>query len=132
MSVELPKPKRKSSRDTEFEAAFNRLPQVAPAQVEIDWISGHPAMYRKSRDPENCWITLSAEEIEGAPSKAAVNRLQFFVNNPKEFNKDVSTIKNKLVSDADVDQERERVMDLGLEEVERLLNEVRRQKRGLA
>ena len=70
----------------EFEAIVNRFPlKTSAAKTENNWIASHPAMRRKARNPKATKVILSIDDVIDAPSQAAVNKLQYWCNEPKEF-----------------------------------------------
>lgn len=68
-----------------FELIVNRMRLKAPAKIENTWISSHPAMRRRDRVPGNKKIILSISDILDSPSQSAINKLQYWCNEPKEF-----------------------------------------------
>lgn len=88
-----------------YEKYFRRLPDTAETKVEIDWVRSHEAMTRKARDPDLDSVTLTAKDIEKAPSKSAVIMLQNWANNPNEFFKRLlDEHKKKTVDQADKEE----------------------------
>lgn len=111
-----------------FEDALASIPAAtASRQVEIDWIRAHPAMTRKDRQSDKTKpVLIDANDIlyakhGPAPSRAAVQALQHWVNLPHEFHKQLLAEYKKSVEEQ---QAREAVADTGLSEIERLLKEV--------
>ena len=66
----------------EFEEKFMQLPADCPVVELLGWIAAHPAMTRRKKGRD---VILRVEDIEGAPSRGAVNQLQSFVNRPDDF-----------------------------------------------
>ena len=85
--------KRKESEVTEedrLQNAISALPDEAPSEIERAWIRSHPAMVRQVRQKDKEDIVLSSKDVLDqsngpAPSKAAVNSLQYWCNNPTDF-----------------------------------------------
>lgn len=50
----------------------------------LNWIAAHPAMGRLKRNGGDR-VQLTVSDLEGAPSRIAVNELQSFVNRPEKF-----------------------------------------------
>lgn len=61
------------------EAEMHKLPLTAAAEDEIRWMRAHPAMLKKLP------ITLTVEDIRGAPSQAAVIQLAHWLTDRDKF-----------------------------------------------
>jgi hypothetical protein len=115
----------------EFEQAVLTLPDKAPISVEIDWISAHPAMFRRAREKDKTKnILLTPEDIlftthGPAPSRAAVVALQHWINFPLQFHKEILSEQIKHKEDREATKVNE---DMGLEDVKRLLQQVTTRK----
>ncbi len=87
--------KRDLLKSLTFDEAVNGLPETVPLSVEIDWIRAHPALRRKPNT--NGFIELIVDDVievstgycqhPVAPSKSAVNSLEFYANNRNELYK---------------------------------------------
>ena len=71
-------------RDPVFKEKFMELPVSCPVEDLLNWIAAHPAMGRLKRDGGER-VQLIVSDLEGAPSRIAVNELQSFVNRPEKF-----------------------------------------------
>ena len=71
-------------RDPVFKEKFMELPQSCPVEDLLNWIAAHPAMGRFKRDGDER-VKLTVKDLEGAPSRIAVNELQSFVSRPEKF-----------------------------------------------
>jgi hypothetical protein len=112
-------------RGAGFDEAFQILPDQAPISVETDWIRSHPAMIRSDRGIKAERVLISAKDILGpphgpAPSKAAVVRLQHFVNRQGDFFKQVSMETRKRQEETAKEEEE----DPTVEEAYKILQEV--------
>ena len=67
----------------EFEKIVSRLPGRVTAKKENNWIASHSAMRRKSLSGKS--VVLTIDDIMDATSQAAVNKLSYWANEPKEF-----------------------------------------------
>lgn len=116
----------------DFEKAVAGLPDRAPQAVNLDWISAHPAMARKSRQSSRDnmnEILLTADDVlraphGPAPSKAAVYALQHWANHPADFFKAVLSEQKKKTKEGG-SSEGVVEEDVGLDEIERMLEEMR-------
>lgn len=112
----------------DFEDAVAKLPDTCPAQVELDWIRNHPAMFRKSRSTQKMKdILLTVEDVLSpphgcAPSKGAVIALQHWCNQPTEFFKQLLGEQKKQTEAAGHTGQKFGGDDIS--EVERLLQEI--------
>ena len=88
------KDEAKKIRDIKsYEKAVGSLPDTAELKDELDWVRSHPAMSRLGRGVvnEDGQVVLTDDDVlkpefcKPAPSKAAVNMLQYYANDPKEF-----------------------------------------------
>lgn len=114
----------------DFESAVASLPDTASAEVELNWIRGHPAMSRKHRTRDKTKdILVTVEDVVGtpryarAPSKSAVNALQHWCNYPTEFHKALVSEQKKQTEQSGPGGRASGGDDFS--EVERLLMEVR-------
>ena len=71
-------------RDPVFKEKFMELPISCPVEDLLNWIAAHPAMGWLKRDGGER-VKLTVSDLEGAPSRIAVNELQSFVNRPEKF-----------------------------------------------
>jgi hypothetical protein len=71
-------------RDPVFEEKFLELPMSCPVGELLNWIGAHPAM-RRLRKNGGERVRLTVSDLEGAPSRIAVNELQCFANKPEKF-----------------------------------------------
>lgn len=115
----------------DFEACVRTLQPVAPVAQEIQWISCHPAMNRRDREPDQTkMIVLTGADVlqstaGKAPSQRAVRQLQHWCNAPREFFKQIlGEDKKKTGEGAGKGQE----TDDDLVEAERLLKSIRTQR----
>jgi hypothetical protein len=112
-----------------YYSAMGKLPAVGDLDIEMQWVAAHPAMSRKDRSLEpDARIIINREDILNAPhgpapSRRAVQSLQHWCNDPREFQKillaEYKEEKKKLSSAAKGDTSEE-VID-NLEEAERIL-----------
>jgi len=116
---------REEQRGETFAEAVKQLPDHALRSVELAWIHAHEAMHRLNRAKDKTKpILLTPEDVlrpahGPAPSKAAVNSLQHWVNHPHEFFK---TMDRKAGEEGGPAEEERAAEDLA--EVERILKEV--------
>lgn len=110
----------------DFEDAVRMLPDDAPDSVVRDWIAGHPAMARLSRQKDKTKaVMITASDLlqaphGKAPSKSAAHALQHWANCPHEFWKEM--LRRKTVDDvASVEAE---AADTTIGDAKRLLAEV--------
>jgi hypothetical protein len=68
----------------EFEKIVSRLSDRVSSKKENNWIASHAAMRRKALTGAKA-VVLTIDDITDAPSQAAVNKLQYWANEPKEF-----------------------------------------------
>ena len=61
-----------------------QLPRNCPVENLLNWIGAHPAM-RRLRKNGGERVRLTVSDLEGAPSRIAVNELQCFANRPEKF-----------------------------------------------
>lgn len=108
------KARKKLKRSMSFDEAVAELPQTAPIEIEMSWVGSHPAMYRFERqlaenpgvEPVPVLVTLrDVTDLNGkAPSRRAVITLQNWVNNPREFGRQMlGEQKKHAVKDANTD-----------------------------
>ena len=81
-----------------FNAAVLKLPDRADEAVEDNWMRAHPAMRRLDRNGGKT-VVLTLADIEDAPSKYAVNSLQRWANDPREYNKICKAADRKAMID---------------------------------
>jgi len=87
-----------------YRALLAALPDSAPSGVVLDWILAHPAMIRYLRRPldeKMAVVQIKAEDIEGAPSKSAVNQLWYWANHPAKFFETMLTVRSKRAVNAE-------------------------------
>jgi hypothetical protein len=89
MQFPLLPPSKKTSptpfvRDPIFEEKFMELPRSCSDENLLNWIAAHPAM-RRLRKNGGKRVRLTVSDLEGAPSRIAVNELQCFANMPEKF-----------------------------------------------
>lgn len=107
-----------------FEAAVAALPDKANVADEMDWLRAHPAMVRLAQMKDKTKdVVVTAQDVVGAPSKAAVYALIHWSGQPHEFFKMVLSEHKKKTQDDD--RKKAEQIDVGLEEVARLLKQVR-------
>tara|TARA_Y100001949_G_scaffold175890_1_gene186987 strand:- start:728 stop:1366 length:639 start_codon:yes stop_codon:yes gene_type:complete len=85
LQVESDLQKGDIAAQSEFESIVNRFPLKTVPKTENNWIASHPAMRRRARNPKANKVILSIDDVLEAPSQAAVNKLQYWCNEPKEF-----------------------------------------------
>lgn len=110
----------------EFEEALAKLPtEQVDRRVEMAWIRNHPAMCRKARLKGNTEpVLMTADDIAGAPSRAAAILLQNWADNPKAFNDNFGfALIKKDGGEGEGDKQGEVIPDPTLDEVERMLKE---------
>jgi hypothetical protein len=123
---ELTEADRAKLARVKFDKSYALLPPNAAASVELDWISGHPALLRVTREDKGENYNLTAKEIKDAPSRRAVNQLQHWVLNAKnrtEFHKQLLTEQKKKGVDGDGEKADS---ELAIGEVEDLLRSLKR------
>lgn len=112
-----------------FEEAVAMLPDKAAIQDEMDWIRAHPAMARKARQKDKTKdVNIEVDDIltaphGKAPSKSAVYALQHWANCPHEFFKQLLGEHKKITEETAAKNAASK--DVGISEIERLLDEVR-------
>lgn len=111
----------------DYDAAFNLLPNTAPAMTEIEWVRSHPAMSRLDRTPDGSRVVLTVDDIicppnGKAPSKSAVNSLAHWANDPGGFQKALIGTERKKAADSEADKPI--VVDSGVEEIQRYLEQL--------
>lgn len=113
---------------TDFEEAVRQLPPKASVREELDWIRSHAAMsrYHRSKDKSKS-IEISASDVlyadhGPAPSRAAAHALVYWANNPTRFYELLMSEDKKSTEEAGARAGGSR--DVGLAEVERMLNEI--------
>lgn len=107
----------------EWDTILGGLPEQADPRKELDWVRGHPAMGRHSQQSDKTKpVRLTALDLGGAPSRAAVISLCTWVDHPYEFQKQWLGEQKKKVEAA---QGGVVEGDASLGEVERLLREFR-------
>jgi len=72
----------------------------APPVRQLTWISAHPAMGRFDRNGGET-VLITKEDIKGAPSQAAVQQLQHWVNKPGDFHKQLMAMQKKSIAEDD-------------------------------
>ena len=99
--TDQPKPKKPTGRPKKpmaWEDALALLPPNATVEEEMNWIAAHPAMYAKTREPDekkrNAHIILTGNDILNAvhgraPSRAAASLLQYWCNNYDMYYKQI-------------------------------------------
>lgn len=124
---------REEIRVQTFEEAMAKLPANASVQVELKWIAAHPAMTRLDRANDKTksilidWNDILHAPHGAAPSRAAANMLQHWVNRPGEFHKQMLS-EQKKAEDAAGNSAQHAESDEDLAEVRHLLSQVRRGK----
>jgi hypothetical protein len=118
-----------------FEQVMKTLPNKAPISVEIDWIVAHPAMARRVRESDKTKnILITPEDIlfaphGPAPSKSAVVTLQHWAMFPQQFFKEILDEHLKHSEDFPTTQDKQE--SDGLEEIEKMLKQIRGGSRGM-
>ena len=125
------RPKMKSpDAEKGFHSAMRSLPPTGDLDVEMQWVAAHPAMSRRDRSDDDEKILITRHDIlkaphGPAPSRRAVQSLQHWVNDPREFQRillaEYKEEKKKLSSSAKGDTSEEVLDDL--EEAERILHQ---------
>jgi hypothetical protein len=90
---ESPETKAKLGRPRKLgtlEQEIARLPIAASTQDDLNWVSAHPAMRRKSMDSTGRIVVITPEDVARpphgpAPSQTAANMLQHWANHPAVF-----------------------------------------------
>ena len=95
---------------------YESLPEDAEhLPPDIKWIFMHSAMYRSPKTNRKTGkpgkITITARDLEGAPSKGAANMLAYYVNNRDEFFKKVLDLEFKGAIERVKEQVGERLSD---------------------
>ena len=112
-----------------FELVVSEKQDRSTPRKENNWIASHPAMRRKDRDPEDKKVILTIEDILDAPSQAAVNKLQYWSNDPRKFFEMVQAAEKPAPKPVVHKKEEKKeatkkvVHDPTLEEVEEMLKE---------
>jgi len=92
-SADLQRVQRTIKEEEEYIAALKNLPDTADPEAELRWIRSHPAMTtmdrRRGKKNGDAAVLITAKDVNRvhgvAPSKAAVNALQNWVNRPDKF-----------------------------------------------
>lgn len=125
------------AKDAAFEAAIVALPVVADRNAELDWVRRHPAMNRLDRmskdDLESTGgkVIISVADITRpphgqCPSQGAARDLQHWSNRPEDFyNKILAIDRRTGNSKKDEEAETKVTSDPGIEDVEKMLAELR-------
>ena len=112
-----------------FELVVSEKQDRSTPRKENNWIASHPAMRRTDRDPEDKKVILTIEDILDAPSQAAVNKLQYWSNDPRKFFEMVQAAEKPAPKPVVHKKEEKKeatkkvVHDPTLEEVEEMLKE---------
>ena len=111
----------------DFEKKLRDLPDAPPGgdAENVAWVRAHPAMLRRARAQENEFVVLRLRDLYNAPSKVAVTMLQWYINNPDDFFKQImSELKKKADSTGDGQTAKGGLADAGLDEIHRMLDGV--------
>lgn len=92
-SADLQRVQRTMKEEEDYIAALKNLPDTADPEAELRWIRSHPAMTtmdrRRGKRNGDAAVLITARDVNKthgtAPSKAAVNALQNWVNRPDKF-----------------------------------------------
>jgi hypothetical protein len=117
---------REEKKVENFEESVRMLPLRAPMSEELEWVRLHPAMGRG--DDDNPTV-VTADDIlcapQGkAPSQGAVRLLKHWVKRVDKFFELMMSEQKKMTEESNARSEGAK--DVGLDEVERLLAEVRK------
>lgn len=96
----------------EAQAVVAKLPKVASAEAELDWVRAHPSMAKKQP------LELVPNDVYDAPSQAAVLQLLHWLKHKNEFYKQVLSVQRKAVDKVVLEEE-----DGQIELVEKLLKD---------
>ncbi len=117
---------REEKKVENFEESVRMLPLRAPMSEELEWVRLHPAMGRGDDDHPT---VVTADDIlcapQGkAPSQGAVRLLKHWVKRVDKFFELMMSEQKKMTEESNARSEGAK--DVGLDEVERLLAEVKR------
>lgn len=129
------KRRRKKMRDKELDQEFDKLPDNASNKVELAWVRSHPKMMHAVlarlegvNGEEADRIKLTVEDITSpsnghCPSKSAFTMLGSWLEDPKEFRKQLIPEQRKGSDKTKVngDESEGRVVDVNLLDVKRML-----------
>ena len=94
------------AKERAFNVALNGLPDEASAAEELMWVRNHPLMISHARSPSTEPIVLGARDITkakhgAAPSRSAAMTLQYWVNQPDAFFKEMLGVDKKAMGKAE-------------------------------
>ena len=115
------------SSDIENALRELNVPSVAQPSVEMEWVSGHPAMMRLDMDETLERVFITRDDIVNAPagpppSRRAVTQLVHWANRPNEFHKQLLGVHKKAEFVGD-EQAEEEAADMTLQELRALIKQ---------